>query len=200
MINSLRLGFPRLGKVSLLLLAGLCSAGLRADYEDGVNAALSGDYATAYREFSLAAEQGLDMAQYNLGILYYMGQGTEQDYGQAFKWTTLAAEQGHVAAQFNLAALYYEGQGTNQDRAQAFRWYESAASADHGPAQLSAARMLMEGNGTERDLVRAHVWASFALDNELEEAAGLRADIERGMSEGQLGDARRLFARMQIGL
>ncbi|MGB1667495.1 MAG: hypothetical protein ACPHDP_07430, partial [Pseudohongiellaceae bacterium] len=54
-----------------------------ADYEDGVNAAFAGDFYTAFREFSLAAQQGLDLAQYNLAILYFTGQGVDQDYEQA---------------------------------------------------------------------------------------------------------------------
>ncbi len=46
-----------------------------ADYEDGVNAAFDGDFDTAFLEFTIAAESGLDLAQYNLGILYFTGQG-----------------------------------------------------------------------------------------------------------------------------
>jgi len=43
----------------ILLAPGLT----QADYEAGVSAALSGDYQTALREFTLAAEQGLDLAE-----------------------------------------------------------------------------------------------------------------------------------------
>ena len=200
MFHKTRLTRTAARQTLVILLGWMCLAPAAADYEDGVNAALSGDYATAFREFSIAAESGLDMAQYNLGILYYMGQGTAKDFDAAFRCTSLAAAQGHVAAQFNLAALYYEGQGVQQDREEAFRWYESAAAANHSPAQLSAARMLMEGNGTARDLVRAHVWASFAMENEPEQAVRLRSEIERDMTEQQLSEARRMYARMQIGL
>ncbi len=51
-----------------------------ADYEAGVNAAFNGDFETALHEFTIAAEEGLDLAQYNLGILYFTGQGVEKDY------------------------------------------------------------------------------------------------------------------------
>ena len=76
-----------------------------------MNAAFTGDFDTAFREFSLAAQQGLDLAQYNLAILYFTGQGVDQDYEQAFRWTEAAAVQGHINAQANLASLYLEGTG-----------------------------------------------------------------------------------------
>ena len=58
-----------------------------ADYEAGVNAAFNGDFETALYEFTIAAEEGLDLAQYNLGILYFTGQGVEKDMSEAFRWT-----------------------------------------------------------------------------------------------------------------
>lgn len=171
-----------------------------ADYEAGVTAALLGNYDKAFAEFTLAAEQGLDLAQYNLGILYYTGQGTQRDYDLAFKWTELAAEQGHLGAQYNLAALYLDGHGTRRNPAQALQWYEAAAAAQHGPSQLAAAELLWSGTDVERDLVRAHVWASFALANQTEEAADLVADIESDMTPTQISEARRTYARMKIAL
>ena len=73
------------------------SAAAHADYEAGVNAAFDGDYDTAFREFSAAAEEGLMLAQYNLGILYFTGRGVEADTEQAFRWTLAAAEIGRAS-------------------------------------------------------------------------------------------------------
>ena len=87
-----------------------------ADYEEGVEAAFSGDFDTAFREFTSAAEDGLSLAQYNLGILYFTGQGVSKNLEEAFKWTKAAAEQGHLNAQFNLGSLYLDGQGTERWR------------------------------------------------------------------------------------
>ena len=82
----------------------LSSTAALADYEDGVEAAFSGDFDTAFKEFTIAAQEGLSLAQYNLGILYFTGQGVEQDFDEAFEWTKRAAEQGHLNAQFNSEA------------------------------------------------------------------------------------------------
>ena len=51
-------------------------------------------YATAAKFYLSAAEQWHAGAQYNLGLLYYDGQGVRQDLVQAFVWFDLAAAGG----------------------------------------------------------------------------------------------------------
>ena len=184
----------------VILLGGGSSAAAFAGYEEGLQAALAGDYQTAFREFSAAAESGLDMAQYNLGILYFMGRGTGQDLEQAYFWTRKAAEQGHIQAQFNLAALYAEGQGVERNPEEAFHWYRSAALGGHGEARYTVATLYQQGKGTSRDLPKAHAWARFAVESEVEDSEKLLRDIEKSLSPTQLSEARRSYARIQIGL
>ena len=168
------------------------------DYEAGVNAAFEGNYDIAFREFSIAAEEGLHLAQYNLAILYFFGQGVEKDIDQAFKWTEAAANQGHVAAQFNLGSLYYTGDGTSVDRDKAVELYESAANAGHGEAAFVLATMYDEADHVDGDPVQAHAWANLAISNDHGEASELIDSLEQEMTEQQLGEARRIFARWQI--
>ena len=169
-----------------------------ADYEDGVNAAFSGDFDTAFREFTVAAEAGLDLAQYNLGILYFTGQGVAQDFGQAFKWTEAAARQGHLNAQFNLGSLYFEGQGVRQSDIKGVEWFVNAARGGHADAAYALARMYQEGEPVDEDLVQAHAWAGKAISNGHEDALALRDELEQDMSAAELSQARRLFARWQL--
>ena len=65
--------------------------------------------------YTRAAEEGDADAQYNLGVMYYKGQGLPQNIGTAVKWYTLSAEQGNVKAQYNLGMLYNKGQSIPQD-------------------------------------------------------------------------------------
>ena len=51
--------------------------------------------------YRLAADQGLDLAQSNLGNMYDNGYGVPQDYVQAHMWFTLAAAQGKENARQN---------------------------------------------------------------------------------------------------
>ena len=94
------------------------------DIEAGWEAAQRGDYAAALREWRPLAEQGHAVAQNNLGVMYFNGQGVAQDYAEALKWYSKAAEQGHAQAQYNLGVMYANGQGVAQDKVQAHMWFE----------------------------------------------------------------------------
>ncbi|MFK7864921.1 MAG: tetratricopeptide repeat protein [Pseudohongiellaceae bacterium] len=170
----------------------------RADYEDGVNAAFKGNFDLAFHEFTLAAEEGLDLAQYNLAILYFMGQGVDKDLAEAFKWTEAAAKQGHLAAQYNLGSLYFGGDGVARDVDQAVVWYSSAAKAGHPEAAFLLAKMNQEGEGIKVNTIQAHAWASMAMAQDHPEAPSILNDLEKSMDSGQISQARRLFARWQI--
>ena len=54
----------------------------------------SQDYKKAMEWYALAAEQGDASAQYNLGVMYYNGQGVIQDYLYAHMWLNIAASNG----------------------------------------------------------------------------------------------------------
>jgi hypothetical protein len=67
-------------------------------------------------------------AQYNLGFMLEMGQGTRQEYAQAVMWYRLAAEQGNAKAQLNLGHMYARGWGVPKDFVLAHMWSNLAAS------------------------------------------------------------------------
>ena len=169
-----------------------------ADYEDGVEAAFAGDFETAFTEFTIAAEDGLSLAQYNLGILYFTGQGVSQNLEEAFKWTKEAAEQGHLNAQFNLGSLYLDGQGTETDISEGVNWFTRAAKSGHDNSAYSLAKMYQEGDFIDSDLIQAHAWAAQSEINEHPEGTSLKNEIGQELSDEQIRQARRLFAAWQI--
>ena len=169
-----------------------------ADYEQGVDAVLNGDFETAYVEFLIEAEKGLDLAQYNLSILYYSGQGVEINLEEAFRWSFSAASQGHVAAMFNLASLYYNGFGVEKSSQSTVDWYGRAARGGHPEAAYRLALMKFEADQIPEDLVEAHAWANQAIYNNYGEAPALLSRIEERLSPEKLSAAKRLFARWQI--
>ena len=101
-----------------------------ADFNTGVAAYKSGDFATALREFKPFAEQGDANAQNNLGVMYENGEGVPRDYKEAVRLYRLAAEQGHTKAQHNLGTMYGNGTGVVQDFIYAHMWFNIAASND----------------------------------------------------------------------
>jgi len=113
---------------SVVLAMMLTGGAVAGPLEDAWAAYQRGDYATALELWRPRAEQGIALAQNNLGLMYYNGQGIPQDYGEAARWYRLAAEQGNAAAQSNLGSMYYGGEGVPQDFVQAYMWVSLAAS------------------------------------------------------------------------
>ena len=77
------------------------------------------DYSEAARWIQKSAEQGNDLAQYDLGdlgVLYVNGYGVTQDYTIAVKWIQKSAEQGNAKAQYNLGAMYENGYGISKNK------------------------------------------------------------------------------------
>ena len=127
--------------LTLAVLLGTTGTSWGGDYEKGLDAAQSGDFATALREWKPLAEQGDASAQFNLGLMYYDGEGVPQNYKTAVKWYSLAAEQGDAHAQFNLGLMYYDGKGVLQDYVYAHMWFNVVAFNGD------------EGGGKARDIV-----------------------------------------------
>ncbi len=150
------------------------------------------DYATMLREFRPLAEQGEAWAQYNLGTMYYFGQGVAQDYKAAVQWYSKAAEQGIALAQFNLGTMYENGQGVVQDYKAAVRWFSKAAKQGDALAQFNLGVMYYKGQGVAQDYIRAHIWANLAASNGADTEA--RDIIAKKMTTAAIEKAQR-FAR-----
>jgi hypothetical protein len=118
--------------IILLVLCPLAGAAPAQDFGKGLEAYERGDYATALHEWQPLAEQGIAVAQYNLGVMYDNGQGVMQDYAAAVKWYDLAAAQGFADAQYNLGNMYAAGKGVVQDDVVAVKWYDLAAGRFQG--------------------------------------------------------------------
>ena len=99
-----------------------------ADFDKGLTAAQNGDFATAFKEWTPLAEQGLAKAQFNLGVMCEYGHAVPQDYKKAVRLYRLAAEQGFADAQYNLGTFYGNGTGVVQDFVYAHMWLNIAAS------------------------------------------------------------------------
>ena len=75
-----------------------------------------------------AAMQGDVDAQFDLGIMYYLGEGVPEDDREAVKWLRKAAEEGLAPAQSQLGLMYYNGAGVPEDYVKAYVWLNLAAA------------------------------------------------------------------------
>jgi TPR repeat protein len=83
--------WTRVALAAIILVLSLAAPVAADPLEDAAAAHERGDYATALRLLRPLANQGNSGAQYNLGFMYYEGEGVPQDFAEAVKWYRLAA-------------------------------------------------------------------------------------------------------------
>ena len=111
-----------------------------------------------------AADQGLAMAQYNLGVMFENGCGVAQSDGEAAEWYHNAAEQGHARAQANLGFMFEGGHGVAQNDEEAVQWYRKAADQGLATAQYNLGLMFKNGRGVAQSDEEAVQWFRKAAD------------------------------------
>jgi TPR repeat protein len=168
----------------LLAVAGAVVAG---PLEDAVAAVNKRDYATALRLLRPLAEQGDDVAQFDLGVMYNEGWGVSRDYLQAWKWYRRAAIQGNADAQFNLGMLYERHRYT-----EAAKWYREAADQGLEDAQLNLGLLYAKGQGVPRDDVQAYMWFELSAAQGDQSAANNRDAAAQRMTPEQIAEAQKL--------
>src|SRR5262245_39397781 len=99
------MGFARLGAVLVCLLLGAVGAALADAFEDGLAAYNRNDYKSAAKLWRPLAEKGNTVAQYNLGTMYFNGQGVVKNFAEAEKWWRAAADHGNPDAQLGLGYM-----------------------------------------------------------------------------------------------
>ena len=113
--------------LTFLFLSSLGFSTNAADYARGMDAALNGDYLTAYKEWKPLADKNEATPQFQLGWLYEKGLGVNLNYNMAAHWYLRAAEQGYAYAQTALGRMYTDGRGINRDVVRAYMWFSIAA-------------------------------------------------------------------------
>jgi len=158
-----------------------------ANYDKGVAADKSDDYATALREFRPLAEQGNADAQYRMGLIYYYGEGVPQDNKTALKWLTLAAEQGYAEAQYRLGGIFWDVNNKT-----ALKWFTLAAEQGHVSSQSNLGSMYYLGDGVPEDNVYAYMWGHIAAFNGNEAWGRTRDKRFKEMTATQIAKAKKL--------
>jgi TPR repeat protein len=154
------------------------------------------DYVKSLPLLNKAAEAGNAAAMYDLGELYYYGQGVPQDYARARAWYQKAAVAGSALAMADLGYLYEHGFGVAQDYAQACTWYQKAADAGNGDAMNNLGMLYANGWGVARDDAQAREW--------LQKAAGIgnasaRDNLNRLFSNTEVSETDKINALFKLG-
>ena len=138
-----------LGVISCMLACAVFGQ----DFSAGFRAYENHDYATALKQWQPLAERGSEAAEFNLGLLYFDGNGVPQNYSEAVRWFEKAADQGYTKAQHNLGEMYAVGKGVKRDYVQSYKWLSICASG--GNENCRAHRDLIAKKLKGSDLVKA---------------------------------------------
>ena len=142
------------------------------------------------------ANAGDASAQFNLGLMYDIGEGVPENDGNAVAWYLKAAEQGFAVAQSNLGLMYRTGLGVPQDDVEAVTWYRKAAEQRFAVAQFNFGLMCANGRGVPQDDVEAYKWfnlaATYADAEQREEFADERDRAAERLTPEQRAEGQKL--------
>jgi len=139
-----------------------------------------------------AAVNGDIDAQVNVGLIYFLGEGTPENKSLALSWLEIAANQGNAKAQWFIGSMYEHGDvgdtgdaGVNVDYAKMLYWYHLANEQGFLSATADLARIYEEGIGTSIDLSKAQTLYYTAADGGVADA---RYRVGKALVFGQWGD------------
>ena len=163
----------------------------------GVMLTTRGKYQEAARWYKQAADSGIATAAYNLGTLYFNGQGFPQDYGTARHWFELAATRNDPYAQFQLGTMAGDGKGMDADPKVEMRWYRKAADQGLAAAQYDLAVMYHNAEGVDQDDVTAYAWLLLAERGGVD-ISDAKPVITDGMTPEQMQSAEKLSHSLYV--
>lgn len=150
-----------------------------------------GEYQRAAYWYQQAAQAGIANAQYNMGTLYFNGEGVPKDYAKAHEWFEKAAQRDNKYAEFQLGITYYTGQGVQKDPTQEIYWYEKAARQGLPAAAYNLGVIYNNGEEVPPDYVRAYAWLLIAQKGGLD-ASGALSAIAQNLSPDQIKQSEKL--------
>lgn len=135
--------------------------------EEGVEYFYAGKHGQAISRFLYMAEQGYEIAQYNLAfVLHTMARKRNDEalYRRALVWWTASADLGHVGAMLTVGDYYYYGLGIGASLPTTAAAYYYAACRKRSPqAAFNLGYLYQRGLGVERDYIMAKRYYSFAI-------------------------------------
>lgn len=116
------------------------------------------DERAALHWFEKAAEQGVVVAQFNIGLIHERGLGINSNRLAAIKWYAKSAESDFAPAFINLARLYESGDAITRDRAAALQLRLRAWQQGINRAQRNPIIVMSFGVQTLRHLDGRKIW------------------------------------------
>lgn len=123
---------------------------------------LTQDYAKAAEYFEVAALQGDANALYNLGKLFFRGQGVEANPGKALEYYRKAADLDHILALNTLGGLYRFGAQTGTDAELARDYFARSAAFGNAVGLYETAGFILQEATDAEHQIEAHMYLNLA--------------------------------------
>ena len=133
-------------------------------YDVPVKGGVELDLHKAFHWYSRAAGEGHAWAQFALGNMMELAQGTSRNDLAARQWYEAASAQGIAEAQMHLARMLQAGRGGPADLSRAVELYERAAAQGHEQAATNLALLHLQGTVPAADPAKALDLLTFAAD------------------------------------
>jgi TPR repeat protein len=111
-----------------------------------------------------AAEAGNEVAQYTLGMRFWLGDGVSRDVNKALIWLSRSAAADYAYADTALGMIYDDGDGVTQDFGQAAYHYRRAAEKKEPLAEYRLGLLYTHGRGVQQDYAEAARWYKAAAE------------------------------------
>ena len=112
------------------------STNVLGDIDIGYKYYQKGNYEKALKIWTVEAEEGNKEAFYNIGLLYFFGNGVEKNLPLAFGYCQKAAFMGSPRAQNNLAFMYIKGLGVEKSYIDSYVWASVAIKHGYNSQQI----------------------------------------------------------------
>jgi TPR repeat protein len=123
---------------------------------------LTQDYTKAAEYFEAAAQQGDANALFNLGKLYFRGQGVEANPGKALEYYRKAADLDHILALNTLGGLYRSGAQTGADAKLAREYFARSAAFGNAVGLYETAEFILQESTDAEHQIEAHMHLNLA--------------------------------------
>lgn len=142
--------------IAAVFISQLASAGM----PEGSIAYQSGDYVTAYKEFSIASDAGNSEATDTLIKMFLAQKVSNSQYDSGLDVLSRAAQRGHIGAQKLLGRFM-----SVADKNLSLKYWRMAADLGDPEAQVGVGQILENGfSGLDKDVSAAFVWYTKAAE------------------------------------
>ncbi|KAG0246684.1 hypothetical protein BGX31_010553 [Mortierella sp. GBA43] len=136
------------------------------------------DKTKVFTHYEKAASKGLPEAQYNLGVMYFRGDGMPKNDILAVEYWKMAGEQGYGLAQLSLGAYYFQDETP-----------QTVLNPETGETKT----IQHEWDPSQKDLMQAQKWFTLASRRPGDlglEGARLKAQVDESIKKGGGGRRR----------